>query len=42
MGVYGYDTKYGKIPEGYLDITIDNTKKKTRLYILQTQEVFII
>jgi UDP-sulfoquinovose synthase len=31
MGVYGYDTKYGKIPEGYLDITIDNTQKKDKI-----------
>ena len=28
MGVYGYDDKYGAIPEGYLDITIDGTGAK--------------
>jgi UDP-sulfoquinovose synthase len=27
MGVYGYDDKYGSIPEGYLDITINSTKQ---------------
>ena len=26
MGVYGYDIKYGKIPEGYLDITINENQ----------------
>lgn len=25
MGVYGYNDKYGKIPEGYLDVIIDQT-----------------
>lgn len=28
MGVYGYDHKYGAIPEGYLDITINSTNAK--------------
>ena len=31
MGVYGYDIKYGKIPEGYLDITINETSKKDKI-----------
>lgn len=31
MGVYGYDTRYGKIPEGYLDIIIDSTKEKDKI-----------
>ena len=25
MGVYGYTKEFGKIPEGYLDITINQT-----------------
>lgn len=29
MGVYGYSKEFGKIPEGYLDITINQTMKKT-------------
>ena len=28
MGVYGYNTDFGPIPEGYLDITVNNTGKK--------------
>ena len=29
MGVYGYSDLFGQIPEGYLDITVDATNKKT-------------
>jgi len=28
MGVYGYSAAFGKIPEGYLDITINQTNEK--------------
>lgn len=31
MGVYGYDIKYGKIPEGYLDITINETNQTDKI-----------
>lgn len=27
MGVYGYNDDFGKIPEGYLDVTVKETKK---------------
>jgi len=31
MGVYGYDDRFGEIPEGYLDITINSTKKSASI-----------
>ncbi len=31
MGVYGYSKDFGKIPEGYLDINILETKKNTKI-----------
>ena len=31
MGVYGYTEEMGKIPEGYLDILINQTKKKKKI-----------
>ena len=31
MGVYGYDIKYGRIPEGYLDITINETNQTDKV-----------
>lgn len=31
MGVYGYSKEFGSIPEGYLDITVNSTKKNTNI-----------
>ena len=31
MGVYGYDDRFGEIPEGYLDITINSTNKSASI-----------
>ena len=31
MGVYGYSKDFGKIPEGYLDITINQTETETSI-----------
>ena len=31
MGVYGYKDDFGKIPEGYLDITVNQTGKNTQI-----------
>ena len=31
MGVYGYDQRFGKIPEGYLDVKINQTKKNAKI-----------
>lgn len=31
MGVYGYNTDFGKIPEGYLDVTINETGIGTKI-----------
>jgi UDP-sulfoquinovose synthase len=31
MGVYGYKDDFGKIPEGYLDITVSQTGKNTQI-----------
>lgn len=31
MGVYGYNDDFGKIPEGYLDITVNSTKADTEI-----------
>jgi UDP-sulfoquinovose synthase len=31
MGVYGYDDRFGEIPEGYLDITIKSTQKSASI-----------
>ena len=31
MGVYGYKDEFGKIPEGYLDITVNQTNQNTQI-----------
>ncbi|MDC0578945.1 NAD-dependent epimerase/dehydratase family protein [Candidatus Pelagibacter ubique] len=31
MGVYGYDQRFGKIPEGYLDVKINQTRKNAKI-----------
>jgi UDP-sulfoquinovose synthase len=31
MGVYGYSDVFGEIPEGYLDITVNQTGEKTKI-----------
>ena len=31
MGVYGYNDDLGMIPDGYLDVTVDSTGKKTKI-----------
>ena len=31
MGVYGYDQSFGKIPEGYLDVKINQKKKNAKI-----------
>ena len=31
MGVYGYNDSFGTIPEGYLDITVNQTSQKTKI-----------
>lgn len=31
MGVYGYSKDFGSIPEGYLDITVNETEKKVNI-----------
>jgi len=31
MGVYGYNKQFGKIPEGYLDVTVDSTNQSASI-----------
>jgi len=31
MGVYGYNDAFGEIPEGYLDVTVDQTGSQTQI-----------
>ena len=35
MGVYGYNSDFGEIPEGYLDITVNSTQKSTKIVFPQ-------